>query len=127
MRLSRGRNLKTARDRMKNRTNGSGGDAGTATEALRASVALIEGMTGTLAGVLVELRAGQFARVGDLIGLQQGLEIALMRAIGLERIIHEWSIETDGRGGGDGDLDLDAARDAIGCRLDRLRACCHEE
>ena len=80
------------------------------------------------------LRAEQRDRRGSIREISaklKELESALVRAIDTEQKYHDWKSRRDGatdrRGGGrDDDLDLDAVRSQIGCRLARLRECCRE-
>jgi len=62
-----------------------------------------------------------------IVRAQIELERAVARILEAERAWHEWN-DGPGREGGQtgkgGDIDFDATRHEIGCRLARLRECC---
>jgi len=84
------------------------------------AVTLLRAVRETLAGLLKRVAAGEEGALRDLAGKQAELESALRRVFEAEARYHEWSERNGGPAGGG--LDLDAARDEIGRRLDRLRA-----
>jgi len=111
---------------MKKRRDGPDGEIGDASALLRHSAKLAEGMAQAVVRVIVDLRQGRFGDLEKMADIQDKLEIALARAIEIERRIDDWTRERGADGGDEIDIDLDAARDRIGGRLDRLRACCQE-
>ncbi|MBW7922983.1 MAG: hypothetical protein H3C51_12910 [Rubellimicrobium sp.] len=84
------------------------------------AVVLLRAVRATLADLLRQLLEGDGAALRDIVAKQAELESALKRVFEAETRYDDWMQRSSG--GGDGVLDLDAARDEIGRRLDRLRA-----
>ncbi|MGR3464300.1 hypothetical protein [Limimaricola sp.] len=85
---------------------------------------LLSSVRSTLADMLSELQCDQGAPK-DLQRKISELEAALKTAFEVERKFNDWIGKQDG-GLADGEIDIEAARRRISCRLDRLRACCRE-
>lgn len=91
---------------------------------------LLASVRSSLADLLREVQDGNGEAVRQLVTTQSELEIALRRAIETEQKFNVWNEKQSaaahdaGGAGRDGDIDLDAIRYDIGCRLARLRACC---
>jgi len=98
---------------------------------------LLTSVRSTLADLLREVREGDGNTLRQLVLTQAELEIALRRAIETEQKFNVWNEKNvatgqaagksgagGGAGSGGGEIDLDAVRYDIGCRLARLRACC---
>ncbi len=81
--------------------------------------ALFQSITETLGVLLDEVRKGDGRRLRALPLKQAELETAHVRCGELERRFNE----KYGNTADDGELDLDAIRHEIGCRLNRLRDC----
>ncbi|SDE19518.1 hypothetical protein [Limimaricola pyoseonensis] len=79
----------------------------------------------TLADLLAEAREADSGSMRETISKISQLESALKTAFETERKFHDWLSKQSGDLAA-GEIDLDAARHRIGCRLDRLRACCRE-
>ncbi|WP_341213552.1 hypothetical protein [uncultured Limimaricola sp.] len=85
---------------------------------------LLSSVRSTLADLLDDVRS----EAGEPKELQKkisDLESALKGAFEVERKFNDWLKRQDG-GLASGEIDIDDARRRIGCRLDRLRACCRE-
>ncbi len=82
--------------------------------------ALFASIVETLTQMLEEVRAGNTAMAKRLPGKQAELETALTRCSNLERDFNE----KHASGADAADIDFDAVRRDIGCRLDRIRECC---
>jgi len=92
------------------------------------SVLLLSSVRGTLADLLKGLVQGKTVNLRDVVAKQAELEAALRRAFETEQKFHDWKSKHGRSGGADAaEIDFDAARYEIGCRLSRLRACCHSE
>ncbi len=97
---------------------------------------LLASVRSSLADLLREVREGNGDTLRQLVLTQAELEIALRRAIETEQRFNVWNEKNavtakdaakgGTRAGGD-EIDLDAVRYDIGCRLARLRACCHTD
>jgi hypothetical protein len=78
----------------------------------------------TLADLLRAAADGEGAALGQITLKQSELESALKKVFEAEQRYHEW---TRNHGGGTADdIDYDAIRHQIGCRLARLRDCCQD-
>ena len=86
-------------------------------------IGLLSSVRSTLADLLLDVQTGGFGAVKDLVGKQSELEQALRRAMDTEQKFNDWQAKQRGELGPD-EIDFDALRRDIGCRLDRLRACC---
>lgn len=84
------------------------------------AVLLMRAVRETLANLLRQLVAGEGGALRDIVGKQAELESALKRVFEAEMRYDDWMQRRGGAG--DGEFDLDEARDEIGRRLDRLRA-----
>lgn len=92
-------------------------------KALRHDAAvLLTAVRRTLAELLERVIEGDAAVLRDVASKQMDLETALKRVFEAEQKYHERIERERGTAGGD-DIDFDAIRDQIGCRLHRLRAC----
>ena len=86
-------------------------------------IGLLSSVRSTLADLLLDVQTGGFGAVKDLVGKQSELEQALRRAMDTEQKFNEWQAKQRGEHAPD-EIDFDALRRDIGCRLDRIRACC---
>ena len=85
---------------------------------------LLSSVRSTVADMLEDLRSDVGAP-RDLQKKISELEAALKTAFEVERKFNDW-LGKQGGGLADGEIDIEAARRRIACRLDRLRACCRE-
>ena len=85
---------------------------------------LLSSVRSTLADLLAELR-GEVGNPKDITRKISDLESALKGAFEVERKFNDW-LGRQGGGLAAGEIDVEDARRRIGCRLDRLRACCRE-
>ncbi|WP_131505517.1 hypothetical protein [Limimaricola cinnabarinus] len=85
---------------------------------------LLSSVRSTLADLLEDVR-DEAAEPKELQKKINDLESALKGAFEVERKFNDWLKRQDG-GLVAGEIDIDDARRRIGCRLDRLRACCRE-
>lgn len=77
---------------------------------------------------LEAMRQGDASKGPAVIKDHKELTAALRVALETERKLDDWIAKNTGNEGDDPEaFDFDAARNDIGCRLDRLRACCHSE
>ena len=86
-------------------------------------IGLLSSVRSTLADLLLDVQTGGFGAIKDLVGKQSELEQALRRAMETEQKFNDWQAKQRGELGPD-DIDFDALRREIGCRLDRIRDCC---
>jgi uncharacterized protein YlxW (UPF0749 family) len=86
---------------------------------------LLSSVRSTLADLLEDVR-DEAAEPKELQKKINDLESALKGAFEVERKFNDWLKRQDG-GLVAGEIDIDDARRRIGCRLDRLRACCRED
>ena len=86
-------------------------------------IGLLSSVRSTLADLLLDVQTGGFGAVKDLVGKQSELEQALRRAMETEQKFNDWQAKQRGEHAPD-EIDFDAVRRDIGCRLDRLRDCC---
>ena len=86
-------------------------------------IGLLSSVRSTLADLLLDVQTGGFGAVKDLVGKQSELEQALRRAMETEQKFNDWQAKQRGDAPPD-EIDFDALRRDIGCRLDRIRACC---
>ena len=86
-------------------------------------IGLLTSVRSTLAYLLLDVQTGGFGAVKDLVAKQSELEQALRRAMDTEQKFNDWQAKQRGDLGPD-EIDFDALRRDIGCRLDRLRQCC---
>lgn len=98
--------------------------AGSPKELYEDSLVLLASVRRTVAELLEDVGPGQTRAVAALPAEIAALQKALKSAIDLERAYHEWKGKPDDGGGAVAAIDMDRARHDIGCRLDRLRACC---
>jgi hypothetical protein len=88
------------------------------------AVALLGAVRKTVTTLLLDLQSGTGGDLTETVKKQRELETALGRVFDAEQKYYEWYRK---HGGYDpADIDYDAIRDQIGCRLDRIRACCRE-
>jgi len=87
---------------------------------------LLRSVRHTLAELLRSASAGQGGALREVGGKQSELESALKRVFDAEQKYHDWNAKHSGHAG-PGEIDLDAVRDQIGCRLARIRECCAPE
>jgi hypothetical protein len=87
------------------------------------SLVLLASLRDALAALVRDLNNGQLDVLADISAKQLEIEIALKRAFEMERKFNDW--QNKDRGGPKANaIDFDNARNEIGCRLARLRACC---
>ena len=86
-------------------------------------IGLLTSVRSTLADLLLDVQTGGLGAVKDLVGKQSELEQALRRAMETEQKFNDWQAKQRGDLGPD-EIDFDTLRRDIGCRLDRIRACC---
>jgi hypothetical protein len=87
------------------------------------SLLLLSSVRGTLAGLLEDLMSGNASVLKDIASKHAELETALKRAFETEQRFNDWNARRTG-GVVPGEVDFASARNEIGCRLARLRACC---
>ena len=105
------------------RTDPPSADGGMAKEMQDARLLLTK-VRSTLADLLATVVGGDGSALKDAVLKQSELESALKRVFDAEQKYHDWAKRN---GGSDAsDIDYDAIRDQIGCRLARLRDCCQE-
>lgn len=90
------------------------------------AVVLLRSVRRTLADLLREVIEGETTPLKDLAGKHGELETALKRVIEAEQKYDE-RIEREQARGRPDDIDFDAIRAEIGCRLHRLRVCCQSD
>lgn len=86
------------------------------------AVLLLRSVRATLADLLRDLVDGA-PGLKEVTAKQAELETALKRAFDAEQKYHDW-LDRDRSRLAPGEIDLDAVRAEIGCRLHRLRSCC---
>jgi hypothetical protein len=96
------------------------------------AVTLLSAVRSTLADLLEDVRSGEPGSLKEVAAKQAELETALKRAFEAEGRFHEWQAKQAGRDGkaaaaGVGEIDFDALRHDIACRLQRLRDCCQDD
>lgn len=90
---------------------------------LQDSIVLLVSVRSGLAVLLQQIIDGDVGAFKELAEKQSELEKALKRVFEAEDRFNEWyARETDQ--GRPGDIDFDAVRHEIGCRLARIRECC---
>lgn len=92
----------------------------------RDALTLLRSVRTTLADLLEEVSDGHGGGLKDLAPKQAELESALRRAFEAEARWNEWQARKEGASLA-GEIDFDALRQDIACRLERLRACCRDE
>jgi hypothetical protein len=103
------------------------GDAGVPTDELGRRIAALIGLARDMGALLSGVEEHGLRAVTLLAQKQIELERAVARILEAEKAIHDWLDRTGGTRGGagpQGDIDFDAVRYEIGCRLSRLRECC---
>jgi hypothetical protein len=109
------------------RTDGPPTDVGGVEKLKRDAVTLLASVRSSLGDLLRTVESGE-ATGGDLkaIAEQQALlQRALEKVQDAEKKYYDWIVRNGGHD--PADIDYDAIRDQIGCRLARLRDCCQEE
>ena len=86
------------------------------------AVVLLQAVRSSLADLLRRVMEGETGAVKDVSSKQAELESALKRVFEVESKYHDW-IRRERGAVAPGEIDLDAARTEIGCRLHRLRSC----
>ena len=87
---------------------------------------LLRSVRRTLSDLLDRVQDGETGLLKD-IGLKQSeLESALKRAFEAEERYNDWSAKNSGVTNA-AEIDFDALREEIACRLQTLRDCCQEE
>lgn len=89
------------------------------------SVLLLTSVRSTLAALLRAVVASG-GPTKEVMTKQLELESALKRAFDAEQKYHDWLDKSRDRLA-PGEIDLDAIRTEIGCRLHRLRSCCADD
>lgn len=87
------------------------------------AVLLMRAVRTTLADLLRRVIEGETGALKEIAAKQAELETALRRVFDAEAKLHDWMERHGGGGAAGGGLDLEAARNEIGCRLHRLRSC----
>jgi hypothetical protein len=108
---------------------GERGQAGPAAE-LGRRIAVLAGLAETLGAIIARAPKGGALAMQRIAGMQLEIERAVARIMEAERAWDDWNNGSGGAGGqlgGGGDIDFDAARHEIGCRLARLRECCRPD
>ncbi len=108
------------------RTDGPPPDVGGVAKLKQDSVTLLASVRSSLGDLLAVIDSGGFT--GDdlkaLTDQQALLQRALDKVQDAEKKYYDWIVR---HGGHDpADIDYDAIRDQIGCRLARLRECCQQ-
>jgi hypothetical protein len=88
---------------------------------------LLSSVRATIADLLRDVRGGDASALKELGIKQSELETALKRAFEAEARHHDWLAKQPGAEAAPGEMDLDAVRRDIACRLARLRECCQED
>lgn len=96
------------------------------TEQLAASQELFRALSRGLSEALADIQSGKGTNFRELTARQRDLEQALKTAIELENKLDERRTTQSGRRDSD-PIDFDEIRRSIGCRLGRIRECCHSE
>jgi hypothetical protein len=99
------------------------GDGGL-TQELKDARTLLTSVRRTLVDMLELARDGDLP-VQEVVKKQAELERAVISVFNTEQKYNEWVARETGKLL-DGEIDFDTLRDAIGCRLDRLRSCCQD-
>jgi len=96
---------------------------------LKDTIALLTAVHREVATVLVRAREGDPAAVHELAARNGELEDALLRVMKAEQKLDEWNDRSTGHGARSrgGEIDFDAVRHEIGCRLARIRECCRSD
>lgn len=89
-------------------------------------VELLSAVRHTLADLLRAVRDGSPAALKEVVNKQSELESALKRVFDAEQKYNDWNAKHSGLAA-PGEIDLDAVRDQIGCRLARIRECCNSD
>lgn len=90
------------------------------------SIALLRHVRRTLSDLLDQVESGETSALKD-IGLKQSeLESALKRAFEAEERYNDWHARNSGVTNA-AEIDFDALRQDLACRLQALRDCCQEE
>jgi hypothetical protein len=85
---------------------------------------LLTSVRRTLAGLLESVREGQ-GSLSEIVKKHGELETALTRVFQTEQKYNDWLAKRSGDLA-PGEIDFEALRDEIGCRLARLVECCQE-
>lgn len=92
----------------------------------RDSIALLRSVRRTLSNLIEQVDSGETAALKD-IGLKQSeLESALRRAFEAEERYNDWHAKNSGLRHA-AEIDFDALRQDLACRLQSLRDCCEGE
>jgi ABC-type transporter Mla subunit MlaD len=96
---------------------------------LQDTLALLTAVHSDVARLLDQIRDGNPGTAAELAARDSELESALLRVMKAEQRLNEWNGQTPGGAGNTGhdDIDFDALRHEIGCRLARIRDCCRSE
>jgi len=101
-------------------------DAAAVKEHFDDGVELLSAVRHTLADLLRAMREGSPGALKDVVTKQIELESALKRVFDAEQKYNDWNAKLSGLAA-PGEIDLDAVRHQIGCRLARIRDCCASE
>ncbi len=108
---------------------GGGGREGPAAE-LRRRIAVLAELAGKMGSVLEDRQWSGHELAIRMVRVQVDLERAVARIMEAEQTWNDWNNRTggaDGQPAAGGDIDFDAVRHEIGCRLARLRECCRSD
>ncbi len=96
---------------------------------LKDTIALLTAVHREVAAILVRAREGDTGAVHELTDRNGELEDALLRVMKAEQKLDEWNDRSTGYGARSrgGEIDFDAVRHEIGCRLARIRECCRSD
>ena len=89
------------------------------------SLVLLRSVRRSLAHLLEQVALGEVGALKEMIGRTGELEKSLRLAIETEVKFTEWKAQYD-RALSDNEIDFEAVRFEIGCRLARIRECCDE-
>lgn len=99
-------------------------------EELSRRIGVLSALAQELGTILEQVRPGDVGAMARIVRVQVDLERAVARIMEAERAWNDWNNRTggaDGQPAAGGDIDFDAVRHEIGCRLARLRECCRSD
>ncbi len=86
---------------------------------------LLVSVRSTLADLLAEAAEGNTTELGEIVKKHGELQTALNRVFEMEKKWNDWHAKQSA-GLRPGDIDFNAVRQELSCRLARLRACCRD-
>ena len=90
------------------------------------AIGLLRSVRRRLSQLLEDAEAGEPGALREIGQKQSELETALKRAFDAEERYNDWQARTSGLRQAS-EIDFDALREDIACRLNTLRSCCQEE